>query len=335
MSEENTMSDAELADKTGMGEPEHTQREEDNESNSEPDAADSEDEETDEDDDSTDSDNDEEGDEDSDDDDQDEDEDSDNDQTPGSKKQSVPYSRFKTEKSNRQRAEQELSDRRQMTDAITALTQAVSTLQEGKPGQEPKPDEIEAAAKELEGELGMETGLDSTALSKVLRKAVTMAEKKLGNKLPKDVLDKLKDLDDLKKQSQDAKESQHFNEEWSEVEPKLRAKFPNATDAMIGEAREKMDELSHSEGWHKYDLDYILYKNKKTFNTILKAAKSNRSGESGHTIYAPQSDESTAENDLDPTEMTPETVKQMEDRDRRTSAAQGGTRDGIRIVKKV
>lgn len=86
-------------------------------------------------------------------------------------------------------------------------------------------------------------------------------------------------VDDLQQQSkarQEEMEIKAFNEEYKVLETKLKEEFPNASPAELKKARQKMDELAFSEWGHDKELDYILYKNKNTFNKIFGTGESKR-----------------------------------------------------------
>ena len=81
-------------------------------------------------------------------------------------------------------------------------------------------------------------------------------------------------LEDFKstKSEREAKEQETiFNEEWSTLP--VKNQFPNASEDQIKAAKEKMDELAHSEKYHNVDMDYILFKERETFDKILFSPK--------------------------------------------------------------
>lgn len=171
-------------------------------------------------------------------------------------------------------------------------------------------DEIAEFAKtrELDGEA-------LTQLTQILQKKIMNdLEKsgKLGQGVPKEIQDKLKELEDLKKESTERKEIEHFEKEWSSLVVDLQKQYPNAKAGELAEARKLMDELSHSKEWAKYDLDYVLYKNKSQFDTLLKVAKVSKSGETSSKQIVEHDDEEDI--DLDPENMTPEKMKAYEKR---------------------
>lgn len=235
-------------------------------------------------------------------------------------KRTVPYSKFKTEREKRKAVETELYERRELRDAIQGLTQIIASQQsDSKDASKSDPDEIETAAAELAEELGLDnTALDSKALAKILEKATTLA----GKKLPTELKEKLKILDSLEEKSELQAEQVHFDNEWSDFIPTLKETYPNATEAMLQEAKDEMDKLAHSKDFHAVkELEYILFKNKKKFETILKVAKGNRSAELGKRIGAEADEPSIDDAMVDIENMTPDLMRRREQADLRANTA--------------
>lgn len=172
-------------------------------------------------------------------------------------------------------------------------------------GDEGDADEVEETANALAEELG----IDAKGLAKILR-----ATQKLNGKgkfeLPKDIQDKLKTLDNLQEREKIQAEEAHFDKEWSAVMPEIKKQFPNASESELSEARKLMNTLAHSKEFHKYDIDYILYKNKSKFETILKVAGKSKSGERSKAIRE-DNYEATDDDDNLPNieDITPEMMK--------------------------
>ena len=260
----------------------------------------------------------EEEDEDDDSEDEDDDEDDDDSSTSG-RQRTVPYSKLKTERGKRKALEGQIAD----------INETIAELRSDKSGKS-KEEEL-SAIQEAAKEIGEELNLDSKGLEKVLSKAVELAKKEYGDELPKDLEEKLKLLDEIKEQNLLVKEEAHFDKEWTGIVPALKKKYPNATDAMLTEAKQLMDDLSHGKKHHKHDLDYILFKNPKKFATILKAAPKNKSGETGKRVKEDAEETSGEEKTLTPIEnMTPELMKKREQEDQ--GADDGGDEmDGVTI----
>jgi len=130
---------------------------------------------------------------------------------------------------------------------------------------------------------------------------------KLSKDLPEDIKEKLKLLDTIQAEKKAKEETLQFESEWNKLLPEIRREYPNASESLIAEAKQKMDEIAHTKEFHKYDLDYVLFKNKPVFNTLLKLAKSKSFETSSKQINKEENDEEDI--DLDPENMTPEKMK--------------------------
>lgn len=65
-----------------------------------------------------------------------------------------------------------------------------------------------------------------------------------------------------------------FNGEWGAVLPQVKTMFPNASDEQIAKVKAEVDKLSHTKKYHQTDLDYILFKEKASFEKIAFSPKS-------------------------------------------------------------
>lgn len=246
----------------------------------------------------------------------------------GRRKRTVPYSKLKEERQKRQEAEDErknletavAQERSELRGAITELTNAIASIKsnedtgEDEAGtDEATPDEVEQAAAELEQEIGYSENLSKDGLTKVLRRAVDLARKN-GTELPEEVQQKLKLLDELSAEREKSQESQQFDEEFQAYVPELKKQYPNASDAMLEEAKQELDKLAHSKQHAEHDLDYIVFKNKERFDTILTAAPGSRSAEQGRRYGSEPSFEQTdsEENLPDIEDLTPEIMEHRE-----------------------
>jgi hypothetical protein len=257
------------------------------------------------------------------------------------KKRLVPYSRLKSER-NKNKALRN-SQTARLADALDALTKHLSGNNKTAPTEEA--DEVVKAAKDLAREIGVEeSGMGEKQLEAVLRAAMKLAGK---NTVSADELAQMrKALSGLEKNNQSAAEQVHFDKEWKSVVPNLRKMFPNATPEMLEEAKQKMDQIAHSAAGGKiikengkeifvpHDLDFILFRNKKTFRTIL-SAKKGKSGESSHEIFRESTENAPAgDGDIDPRNLTPDSFKSEEAREQSAYAASGGRERG-RIHRRV
>jgi len=128
-------------------------------------------------------------------------------------------------------------------------------------------DDITQAIEDLR-----EQGLDVSP--DVLKTLTDVISKRV---LPKDSLEA---IEKAKKTSYEQEQSAIFNNEWTKLESSLKTQYPNASQSQIDEAKKEMDKMAHTEQFHKFDLDYVLFKNQKAFDVVLntKAGKSFESG---------------------------------------------------------
>lgn len=105
---------------------------------------------------------------------------------------------------------------------------------------------------------------------------IDIARKGLEPLSPEDkaaLADYKKDKEARQQELADREQEEIFRNEWEALLPSLKQKFPNATDAQIKAARDKMDELSHTEKYNLTDLDYVLYKEAETIGKVLFSPK--------------------------------------------------------------
>ena len=343
MSNDNTpeKTDEEISEATGMGpmpsldEGEETPSAEDAEDKSTKDDADEadEDDEQDDENDSADDSDSEDDDEDSDDDDsEDEEEDSDEDEDeedsdeddddeeagkgrkPRARQRTVPYSKLKDERSKRKNLEGEVGEIKTMLGKLLADKEGDDADDDAGDEQSP----LKEAVAKLKEELGEDNDLDSVALEKLLETAVGLAKEEFkGQKIPKELKDKLPLLEEIEKGKRELEEDTHFTEEWNDVLPSLKKQYPNATEEMLEEAKDVMDELSHTKKHHKHDMDYILFKNPKKFKDILKVAPGNKGGEAGKQIGTKTEDDYDGEDEtlVDMEDLTPDIMRKREGQD--------------------
>jgi len=204
-------------------------------------------------------------------------------------KRTVPYSLLKSSKAKIRDLESQLQEAR--------------AAKEDDDGSD---EEIEEAATKL----GEELGLDKAGIKKILETSLKLSSKKSA--LPKDVQEKLKTIDELQAESKQSKEVAHFNKEWESLD--IKKQYPNAPKAALKEAQELMDKLAHSKDHHKHELEYILFKNKAKFETILKTAAKQKSGEGAKRVGTEKSYESQESDEdlVDIEEMNPSIMKARE-----------------------
>ena len=109
-----------------------------------------------------------------------------------------------------------------------------------------------------------------------------------------------------KSEREEREQEVEFNNEWATLP--IKQQFPNASEEQLQAAKEKMDELAHSEKYHEYEMDYILFREKETFDKLLFSPKQ-RTFESGR--LAPSSDDSEDFPEFNPN-MTPAQFEKFE-----------------------
>jgi hypothetical protein len=191
------------------------------------------------------------------------------------------------------------------------INKAIADL---KKASVPEKQEAKEAVDEALSAIAERRGLDSEGLAEIAgaleKKIIDSLEKsgKFKNDLPEDVKEKMKALDQLQEKMRIEEEATHFDKEWNSILPTLQKQYPNASASELAEAKKVMDELSHSKDFHKYELDYVLFKNGSKFDALLKVVKGKKSAE-GESKQIKESSDDEEDIDLDPENMTPEKMK--------------------------
>lgn len=211
---------------------------------------------------------------------------------------------------------------KELRQAISVLPEIMETLKtlKANPAREnsEKVDEVSPEVKAIAEELSKE-GFDTNGVEKLITKVLSLTKKETAS-LPKDLQDKLKLLDEIKAKDDNSKladvDAQAFNSEWNSILPNLMKQYPNADKKLLDEAKALADTIAHSEkGGVKvndktikgYPLDFIIFQNKKDFDTLLKVSKRGKNIESSNKEFIDVEDDSDI--DLDPSNMTPEKYK--------------------------
>jgi hypothetical protein len=160
--------------------------------------------------------------------------------------------------------------------------------------------------EQMKGEFDKELAPFKEALEKTGKTATQLEAEKLAN-------DRVK------------VEASTFNSEWSKFGDDLKKSYPNATEEMLTDAKTEMRRLATSKqyggesldgtenkGKQPMPLDYILYKEKQKFDTLLKV-KTGKSGQSGGRDMGDDGDDED-DVDLTPDTMTPAKLKKFEAR---------------------
>lgn len=158
------------------------------------------------------------------------------------------------------------------------------------------------------------------------KKVVEDLEKsgRLSKDLPEDIQKRLKLLDKFEAENETKAEAIAFESEFNGILPELKKQYPNAKESELVEAKKILNQLAHSEkggvvvkkatettpGKIKpYPLDYLIYKNRSVFDTVLKVAKHSKSGELGGSKQLADDADGDDDIDLNPEDMTPEKMK--------------------------
>ncbi len=144
----------------------------------------------------------------------------------------------------------------------------------------------------------------------------------LKKDMPAELTEKLKALDKLQQDQEEQAQTNQFNTEWNSLLPELGKQFPNASATELSAARDLMEQLAHDPKtggviiddtkkiMKGFPLDYILFQNRKAFETILKVVKGKKGAEgAGKKITETESSNENNDGediDLDPENITPE-----------------------------
>ena len=135
------------------------------------------------------------------------------------------------------------------------------------PPESKKQEDIEERVKELAEELG--------AKPEHVKSIIDLARSGANNE---DLDKRLKAIEDSvaagKTKSAEDLDSEQFDHEWKgSALPALQEQFKEATEQQLADAKAVLDELSHSKKYHRYPIDYVLFKEAKVFGEILKTPK--------------------------------------------------------------
>lgn len=136
----------------------------------------------------------------------------------------------------------------------------------------------QADIKDKIAELSTELKLDPVGLGKIATVIIGMAEERWKSQMPSQ---------EMLNEYENRQEEAHFNSEWKSFAPTLSDAYPKMSAVQLEEAKTLMDELSHDDATgglrvtgkdgkprlQPYPLDYIMFKNKSKFDSILSAGK--------------------------------------------------------------
>ena len=222
--------------------------------------------------------------------------------------------------------------------AVTELAKVIAELKkpastEAKAATETVEDALATLLKEAEGKEGDSDFLKrfgETLIKKV--KADLEKDGLVRKDLPPEILEAIRKIEklDTEKVVETKREAilMKLDEEVSSFLPNLKKVYPNASEEMLGEAKELLSELAVSKeyggesadgtdnkGKQPMPLDYILFKEKAKFDSLLKVAPKSRSGEKGGNEPDRETDEGTSDDiDLNPETMSPDKFKKYQNR---------------------
>lgn len=141
-----------------------------------------------------------------------------------------------------------------------------------------KTDATDEAAEDVE-KLVLDEAKKLNVNPEVLKSILALANKSVAGKLTR--LDKLEQFFEKQSTQQFQTEQENiFNSEWGKALPELKKSFPNASEDQVKAARDLADTLAHSKKYHRYDMDYIVFREKAQFDKILFSPR-NRSFDEG------------------------------------------------------
>ena len=138
----------------------------------------------------------------------------------------------------------------------------------------------------------------------------------------------VKEVNELKEKLALMEDEKIFNSEWDGFSSELKGMYSGATRAQLQEARDAMDELSHSPQFADKEFDYVYFKNKDIFNDIF-VQKSNKSFDSKDT-YVPREENNDIDESTSAYKMSPDKLMKRVAQ-RRAQAAQEDNESGWNI----
>ena len=210
-------------------------------------------------------------------------------------------------------------------ETIKKLEEEVAKLR-AKPSdkQEEKVERLKISLDERAKKLAEKLNFDPAKTKAILEEALEAAR----DEVPRESLSEedRKAIQSVKEREIQLEQQEIFNEEWGDIELNLKTQFPNASVEQIAKARGKMKELAYKAENLDKEMDYILYKEKKSFDELLFSPKQ-KTFESGK---APLIDDKEGElEDFNP-DWTPARVEQWEKK--RDALMEESPKSKVRIV---
>lgn len=208
---------------------------------------------------------------------------------------------------------------------IERLSGLVKTLESTKSKEEQ--DDILAEISPIADKLK----LDKNGLSEIVGAAVKIAERRLSAKLPSD-----EEIARQRNREDQSADSEYFGTEWKSFQNDVLKQYPRATAQQLEQAKTKMDEIAHDpkrggrvyvgkdgkERLNGYPLDFLMFKHKRDFDSILSNKK--RHGLESSNIA------DSYESDSEPDVSTSRGIDQLDKEYRSMEAGSSGIRRGRR-----
>ena len=206
----------------------------------------------------------------------------------------------------------------------------------------------EDASKELVGQMAAELKITPEAAAKLLEyssKSVLMTLEKEGKVITPELKKRLDAFEEgkdeieqltaeQKKAKAEQKEIAYFGDEWQDFLPTLKKQYKNATPSMLKEAAQEMYRKARSAdygnvpGKHPaYPLDYIFFREKKAFDTLLRVSPKNGSGPQGHDV-----EQDDVKIDITDPNLTPQQFQRYKQQQGARKLAEDKARGGIKFI---
>lgn len=152
-------------------------------------------------------------------------------------------------------------------DEIEKLQKDLENARKNTPAKD-----VSVELKERRSALAKKLNIEPTQVDEFLDVAQKEADERIA-KIEARLTEKEKEETQVSEDEIIAEEEKEFNEHWNSVSDSIKEKYPNASKEQIENAKLIMEELAFSEKYQEYELDYILYKEKKSFDEALFSPK--------------------------------------------------------------
>lgn len=216
---------------------------------------------------------------------------------------------LKSERELREQAERERDELKQRLEALDSADTP-------KEKQEAK-DELEAYAEKIGADPEALRGLRSIFLKDIPKPEVGIDEETKKS---------LQEFNVWKQQNSQVMEKQLFEEEFTKTIPTIKQLFPSANDTELSEIKKAVDTLSHTQGYHDKELDYVVFKEQEVLKNLVSPKK--RGMESPGRIQTDGATENDFDMNAEPADMNPEQrAKWMTEYDKVSKSMKGVVTD--------